>query len=205
MKLKRSGIGKFALLTGVIYLIWWEVDPKSLNAENGILAFTALAVLWYTLETNRLAQLMNKQIELEIRPLIVFMQDPPHLRIANVGRGPALNIYLHSITRQHEGRVLELRYQKIILCAPNAASHDMRPRVYQESKPFVGGGTAEERAWTAALTCRSPEDAYSLVVDYEDVDGDSWRTVSDVDELGVHFRLVERLLKKERKRSDLGR
>lgn len=60
-----------------------------------ILSFTFIAILWYTLETRVLKKLQHKQINLNLRPLIiadVFGDTNKKMVIKNVGAGAAINI-----------------------------------------------------------------------------------------------------------------
>ena len=186
MKLKQSGILKFSLIIAPLFGFWWYVDRAgSFTVANAILAFTAAVIVWYTVEANRLAQLTKKQIEIEIRPIMVIMQNPPDLRVQNIGRSPALGIKIRPLER---GQV-KLEFPERLLCLPSQG-YDLRPVVYRNGQ-HISGSEESERIWKQALTCQS-NDQYEILISYRDVEGDTWESRDVIDNSGVSSHKVSR-------------
>lgn len=186
MKLKQSGILKFALITTPLFGFWWCVDRDgSFTVANAILAFTATVIVWYTVETNRLAQLTKKQIEIEIRPIMVIMQNPPDLRVQNIGRSPALGIKIRPLERGQ----IRLEFPGRLLCLPNQG-YDLRPAVYRDGQ-HISGSEEAEKIWRQALTCQG-NDQYEILISYRDVEGDAWESRDVIENSGVSSHKVNR-------------
>lgn len=84
-----------AFFTWVFYTIFssfLKVKPIEL-LNTSILFGTALVIIWYTYETNRLREETIKQTELSILPCLALEEiDELTLTIRNIGNGAALNI-----------------------------------------------------------------------------------------------------------------
>jgi hypothetical protein len=69
--------------------------------QAAILLLTALAIIWYTLETRRLAKEVVRQNEISLRPLVLpeFAGDARQriLKLKNCGTGCALNVRISPI------------------------------------------------------------------------------------------------------------
>ncbi len=190
MKLRQSGIFKFTLIITPLFGLWWYFDRgSSFTVANAILAFTAAVIVWYTVETNRLAQLTKKQIEIEIRPIMVIMQNPPDLRTQNIGRSPALGVKIRPIGRDQ----IKLEFPERLLCLPGQG-YDLRPSVYRNGQ-LISGSEEAERIWRQALVCQG-NDRYEIVISYCDVEGDAWESQDVIDKSGVCSHKVARAMKR---------
>jgi hypothetical protein len=88
-------------------LSWFQ----SLGSQGQVLLVTLLVVIWYTVETHRVASAAVEQAESTHKPFIVPIPIPEYsgeieemaedklgkvtLRLKNIGTGPALNIRYH--------------------------------------------------------------------------------------------------------------
>lgn len=185
VRLKQSGLPKFLLLVAPCLVAWRYFHAETFTANNVILAFTAAVIVWYTVEANRLAQLTKKQIEIEIRPIMTITQNPPDLRIQNIGRSPALGIRIQPLER---GQV-KLEFPERLLCLPNDG-YGLRPAVYRNGQ-HISGSEEAERIWRQALTCQG-DDRYEILISYHDVEGDEWESRDAIDKSGVSSHKVNR-------------
>ena len=65
--------------------------------QAAILALTAYIVWRYTKETQRLRKETQRQIELQLRPFVIFEATRDDLRVRNVGNGTAINVRVENI------------------------------------------------------------------------------------------------------------
>jgi len=62
-----------------------------------VLALTFGAIVWYTVETFRLRKINEKQIRINILPLIAIVDIGNEIRLKNIGKSPALNVTINPI------------------------------------------------------------------------------------------------------------
>lgn len=62
-----------------------------------VLALTLIAIVWYTVETFRLRKINEKQIRINIMPLIAVVNIGNEIKLKNIGKSPALNVTINSI------------------------------------------------------------------------------------------------------------
>ena len=72
---------------------------NALWVQTGVLAITAVIIVWYTIETSRMRKEIARQTSVSLRPVVVFefCQDAAYNRTLyakNIGVGAAFNVTL---------------------------------------------------------------------------------------------------------------
>lgn len=181
----------------------WSVEWLNSNASlivntlTGIvLAFTALQVYYYTRATARLADLTEREIKINIRPIIIVNNIHPSLRIKNIGKSPALNINVSDVIRKYDGENYIFKFTEKLECGVNE-ERGIPITPYYENNPVAASGDSD-KIKLALLDCGSlaEGETYRIIIDYNDSEMGKWRSVTLVDNKGVHFKEVIDLNKK---------
>lgn len=147
-------------------LVWTVVCLfKFRRADTWILGITALMIGLYTVETSTLVELTAKQIDINIRPVMIITRPAPNLVLKNVGRSTALNIEIASIERKG----YRLVFPERLVCVPED-DFPLVPQVLDiNGTPVRGGGDEIARIWEQCLSCDG-EDRYEITVSYRDIE-----------------------------------
>ncbi len=159
------GILFFILLLRIMK-IWpsWEWN-------NIILSLTAIIVFWYTLETKRLSDLSKKQIEINIRPILIPKWDGRILRLKNIGKSPAINILLEDIKFKRA----TLKFRKIPLCESEkepGAGYEL----FIDGKRIETSGEVEKQIAIFLPNEIQKGENYTITIHYQDVENNKWQT-----------------------------
>lgn len=163
---------------------------------NLILSITLVAIIWYTLETRRLANLTAKQIKINIKPIIVIISIGSNLKLKNIGKSPALNIMVQGVIRVDDTNPNDkylFKFTEILVCgSEEERGAGITPHCNDE--PIVASGDVDYciRNYLNYSSLSQGQD-YKLIIDYEDVEKGKWRSISIVDNKGVHFKEVTEL------------
>ena len=161
----------------------------SLPWSNIILSFTAMAVLWYTLEARRLSELSKKQIEINIRPIIVVRWDGSTLRLKNIGRSPALNISIKDIVDKDA----RLNFDTMPVCEVGVEP-GIGYKLFIKDIHIVASGEVD--SWMRFYFNHNElknDESYKIIIDYHDVESGKWRTEYLVTKEGEKFVKAERI------------
>lgn len=167
------------------------------NMTNLILFITFLAIIWYTIETRRLADLTEKQIKINVKPIIVIISIGSGLELKNIGKSPALNIAVKDVIRTDRSNNRNDEYlfnfSKIAVCgSEEKRGAGITPHC--NGKPIIASGEADNTIkFFLDSSSLSQGQNYELIIDYEDIEKGKWRSISIVDNKGVHFKEVKEL------------
>ena len=190
----------FLILTASMLLVVYIVSrfcPPKLDPNfigNVLLGLTFIAILWYTVETRRLANLTEKQIKINTKPIIVVKNIVDSLELKNIGRSPALNITIKDIIRKDANNNLcHFEFTKIDECGAGEKRGS-------GITPYLGDSAirASGKAHGIKLECLLPgfrpeNESYELFIDYNDVEMGKWRSITLVDNKGLHFKEIKDL------------
>lgn len=162
---------------------------------NLILFFTLLAIIWYTIETRRLASLTAKQIKISIKPIITIVSIDNNLRLKNIGKSSALNILAKDIIRinndNNRNDKYIFKFAKITVCSSNEErGTSITP--YCNDKAITAG--EEVKKYFLDYNSLAYGQNYEIIIDYEDIEKGKWSSISIVDNKGVHFKEVKELI-----------
>ena len=162
---------------------------------NIILFFTLLAIIWYTVETRRLANFTAKQIKINIKPIITIHSIDSSLRLKNIGKSPALNIRIKNVIRLDDNSKTKyvFEFMEIPVCGAQE-QHGSGITPHCNNKPIVASGDADKTIqYFLDYNSLTQGQNYELIIDYEDIEKGKWRSISIVDNKGVHFKEIEEL------------
>jgi hypothetical protein len=77
-----------------IFFIILSIIGISTTISDGLLAITAIIIVWYTAETRKMRKEITKQNVLLARPAVIVELTDQKIFLKNDGKGPALNIQL---------------------------------------------------------------------------------------------------------------
>lgn len=162
-----------------------------------ILAITAGILLWYSAETKRLADLTAKQIKINIKPIITIIGIDNSLRLKNIGKSPALNILVKDVIRIDNGNNRNDKYvfkfAKITVCGSDE-ERGVSITPYCNDKAIIASGDADKtKQYFLDYNSLAQGQNYELIIDYEDIEKGEWKSISIVDNKGVHFKEVTEL------------
>ena len=158
---------------------------SSLKWNNIILSLTAMIILWYTLETKRLSDLSKKQIEINIRPILIARWDGRTLRIKNIGRSPALNIWLEDIYHKNS----RLEFHKIPLCEVEKEP-GVGYKLFEGTTRVIASAEVNQKMTIFLPHNLKGNESYIIFIHYQDVEGDSWQSKCKVAKEGLLFEEV---------------
>jgi len=159
-----------------------------------ILAITACAIIWYTIETRRLVSLTRKEIKLNIRPAIVVTSVGTSMRLKNIGKSPALNITMKDIVRKSNPPKETYKF-KFSRKSQLGVGEECGLAVssYCNDKQIVASGDSDNiKKYFLDYNSLTEKQAFSLIIEYNDIEMGKWRSVSLVNNKGIHFfKLVD--------------
>ena len=164
---------------------------------NLILFITLLAIIWYTIETRRLANFTAKQIKINIKPIITITSIDSSLRLKNIGKSPALNILVRDIIRinneNNQKNEYVFKFTKITVCGSDE-ERGVEITPHYNDKAITASGDADKTIrYFLDYNSLAQGQNYELIIDYEDIEKGKWRSISIVDNKGVHFKEVKEL------------
>jgi hypothetical protein len=139
-----------------------------------ILAATAGIILWYTVETRRLRETAQQQVDLQIRPFITLRYDDATRRlvISNIGHGVARDIAARetNLTRGEAGPHVSVRWDSIDYLAPGQ-ERELAGRSFLVPADGEEQELADKkRAWASNFG-RHGQRVHRVEIDYHDVAG----------------------------------
>lgn len=160
--------------------------PELLN--NAIVGITAIVIVWYTIETARLADLTEKQIKINIRPVIIVLEVGEKFKIKNVGKSAALNIDIHDVVSENSrGKCLHKFARIPVLAEKDDIGVSVQPYINNEAI----GSSADVVSANRQL-CYWVGPPYQLEIDYMDIENGKWQTVTLVNKVGIHFQGIKK-------------
>lgn len=164
---------------------------------NLILFITLLAIIWYTIETRRLANFTAKQIKINIKPIITIISIDSSLRLKNIGKSPALNITVKDVERtdssNNRNGNYTFNFTKIAVCG-SEEERGVGIIPHCNGKPIIASGEADKiKKYFLDYNSLPQGQNYELIIDYEDIEKGKWRSISIVDNKGVQFKEVKEL------------
>lgn len=167
----------------------------SADMTNIILFITLLAIIWYTVETRRLANFTAKQIRINIKPIITILSINSNLRVKNIGKSPALNIRVKDVIRLDNNSKAEyvFKFTEIPVCG-SEEQHGAGITPHCNNKPIVASGDADKTIqYFLDYNSLTQGQNYELIIDYEDIEKGKYRSIGIVNNKGVHFKEIEDL------------
>jgi len=159
-----------------------------------ILAITAGILLWYSLETKRLADLTAKQIKITVKPIITIIGIDNNLKLKNIGKSPALNIIVNDVVRidnsNDRNDKYVFKFSKITVCGSNE-ERGVSITPYCNDKAITASGDADKtKQYFLDYNSLAQGQTYELIIHYEDIEKGRWSSTSIVDNKGAHFKEV---------------
>lgn len=161
--------------------------PGSDIATHAILAFTAWAIVWYSLETRRLADVTEQQLRMSLQPIMIVTENMPVPRLLNIGKSPAVHVTLEDVKRGN----YTFKLKGWELCLAQAQDYGLRIEVYDVSDRQETESGTIDRIKSEHLSCRDKDDFYFLFIHYTDIVGGKWKTICKVTSEGIRFEKVE--------------
>ena len=141
------------------------------------LIVTAVIILWYTWETKKLREEAQRTNKLSFRPVVVpkylssVSNDSRHMKIMNIGRGPALNIECRISQIHPNGGYTNLRD-----IAANEKFNNLSP---DESQNLRGITTIDLYTQAKASEFKNGvQDKFAIIFTYEDIAKFPYNTVT---------------------------
>lgn len=107
-----------------------------------VLTGTFLAIIWYTIETNLMQEVIRDQIDISIMPSIsVSRGNSGHIKIVNVGNGTACNICIKDINFDEGITELKRMTFECVNYLPKNEDFEVKVSVFNElndDKPVIG-------------------------------------------------------------------
>jgi hypothetical protein len=158
---------------------------------NLILFITFLAIVWYSWETRRLVRLTRKQIRIAIEPIIVVEDvSGGKIKIKNIGKSPALNIKISTVTNR--------------ICKDSKNSYDIdfigHPFLQPDSDcAILGVFKMRESSGhmnpnpDPFLNSNNPYfiGDYGIIIFYNDIERGKWETRTLIGKEGINFKEVK--------------
>jgi len=161
-----------------------------------VLFFTFGAIIWYSWETRRLANLTAKQIKINIRPFIVVLRRARNLHIKNIGNSSALNISVRDIIREYidpEDRkhVYKFKFNKKTELGPGDDTSIPITVFHNDTQVQSSGEVNNAISSFLSPHALKEGESYELIINYNDVEGGKWRSVTVADNKGENFKEVK--------------
>ena len=172
--------------TVVVALVWHLPQGKFEIASIAVLTFTACAIVWYTVETTRLANVTERQLKIALQPIVVGTQSMPEPRLLNIGKSPAFRVSVEDIRRGD----YTFKFIEHELCLVREESYPLPMKVYKGSKEIIGSGEVDSIKGSV-LSPKDEDDAYELVIRYRDIVEGKWVTFCKVVPNGIRFERIE--------------
>lgn len=154
---------------------------------NFILFITFIAIVWYSIETHRLANLTKRQIRINIRPVLCVKNIDSNLILKNIGNNSALNIHIDKITKISSRDSNNRKYNFIFstrtyLLPQEECSIDITPET--ETGGYSNVNVAP------LLSPNNPNflTPYTLRIKYTDIEGGRWESIIEVNSKGILFK-----------------
>ena len=149
-----------------------------------------IAIVWYSIETRRLANLTQKQIKINIRPLICIINTDGQIKLKNIGKSAALNIAIDKVvnrqSRDSQGQIYDFEFSKRTVLAP-------RECCTLEITSHLINGTHTNPNTSPFLSSNNPNfiGSYELKINYTDIENDKWQSIFEVTQNTLLFRGVK--------------
>jgi hypothetical protein len=143
-------------------------------------AITCAVVVWYTVETQKLRRLSERQIELLVRPFVVARFNDGKLYVKNIGKGSAFNVTVESVELLDDVP----RPTKYLIGFPEPVSA-LEPGQESLLRPFAERNgmrvpPGELETLMSNLNTQLTQSSFTLAVEYNNLDGMHYRTQIEV-------------------------
>ena len=95
---KAIVITSLIALCCLMFFTWIDQIP---HLSDGVLAITAIILVWYSLETSLMRREVAKQNRLLTRPIVILEFSDRRIFFKNEGKGPALNLSVKDLKISH--------------------------------------------------------------------------------------------------------
>ncbi len=155
--------------------------------NNIILFVTFLAIVWYSIETRRLANLTDRQIRINIRPVLCVKDIDSHLTLKNIGNNSALNIHIDKITKISSRDSNNRKYNFIFSTTPYLLPQE---ECFINITPETETGSYSNINVGPCLNPNNPNflDPYRLSIKYTDIEGGKWESIIEVNSKSILFK-----------------
>jgi len=174
-------------------LILYIIDTlKGLNMANLIQFFILIAIVWYSIQTRRLANLTQKQIKINIRPLICIVNINGQIKLKNIGKNAALNIAIDNVvnrqSRDSRGQIYNFEFDKKTVLAP-------QEDCTLEITPHLVKGTHTNPNVAPFLSPNNPNflGSYKLKINYTDIENEKWQGIFEIKQNNLLFRSIKEI------------
>lgn len=172
-----------ALITTMAGLAFLVSDRDQSRAQTVTLVATGAIVWWYTIETQKLRKIAERQVAATIeatrssyRPYLIADVQNSSIRVRNVGVGPALMPMVEVVSGPNRVPVPDLEID-------NAGPDEIRAGSIGDWA-FSYGGHTDLSIGSALLLWIDPEDGpLRIILSYRDLGGKMHRTISQVSRL----------------------
>jgi len=165
----------FSSLLALLVLICLAVLDSRSSISDGILAITAIIILWYTLETSMMRQEVTKQNILLTRPIVVIELSDQKAFFRNDGKGPALNIHISEIKVESISKNKSATNYEIPAISYMRQDSKEEMKLFKKNKFDGSHGTVSE-----------PDDFFQIgnsiqaIIRYKDVEGTEYQTKVEI-------------------------
>ncbi len=191
MKPKTAIIIGILIVTVAIGLGWFFKVPADDTMGHAILAFTAWAIVWYTLETRRLADVTERQLHISLQPIVVATQIMPEPRLLNIGKSSALHVTFEDVKRGEYTFKLKGWELCLVHDSMRDQSYGVPIEIYDATGKQKTTSGEVDRIKRDCLPCRGEHDTYLLFIHYDDIAGGKWKSTCKVKPNGISLEKVE--------------
>jgi hypothetical protein len=138
---------------------------------------TCLVVIWYTVETQKLRRLSERQIELLVRPVVIARYETGNLYVRNIGQGSAFNVSIQNIELTDEVP----QHTEYIIGFPQPVE-TLQPEQERMLHPFAenNGIRVAPDGLMDNLDPQLTQTQFTLTVEYDNVDGLHYKTKIEI-------------------------
>lgn len=154
---------------------------------NIILFATFIAIVWYTIETHRLANLTDRQIRINIRPVLCVKDINSRITLKNIGNNSALNIHIDKIAKISSRDSNNRKYNFIFSTETHLPSQE---ECFINITPETETGDYSNVNINPFLDPNNPNflNPYQLSIKYTDIDGGKWESIIEVNSKNILFK-----------------
>jgi len=161
-----------------------------------VLALTFIAIVWYTVETFRLRKINEKQIHINIMPLVVVMNIGNEIKLKNIGKSPALNVTIDSIKNRASGDSKE-KFDFIVAESIPFLDVGQETQIPIKPKPIALSGHQNPNP-DPFLNPSNPNflEEYTLIINCEDIENSKIQLLINICKKGIIFKKAKWLVGK---------
>lgn len=153
-----------------------------------VLALTFIAIVWYTVETFRLRKINEKQIRINIMPLIAVVNIGNEIKLKNIGKSPALNVTVNPIKNRACGDSKE-KFDFIFVEPIPFLDVGQEKQICIKPKPLASSGLQNPNP-DPFLNPSNPNflEEYPLIINCEDIENSKMQLLMNICKKGIIFK-----------------